>query len=292
MKNLIVYFTQGGTTAKGAEAIAAGLRSKGHEVDLHNMNDGVPPRLDGYGSLGIGLPVYYWRAPFKVIDYVKSLPDLKGLPVFVFLLYASNHAHAGNWVRKTLARKGGREVGYFKAQGADYTYGYIKRGYLFSPNNPTALELDAAQDLGRSVADRIAGKLDYVKPGYDRLPSLEYYIQHLLTSRWLVKSIYSRLFFLTSNKCTSCGLCMKVCPTKNITANAKGHPVWGRNCLLCLYCEMKCPTEAILSPVSLPIFAPCMAYNIWRDRNNPSLEFVRVVHEKGQTKVVRAPPLF
>jgi len=29
MKNLIVYFTQGGTTAKVAEAIAAGLRSKG-----------------------------------------------------------------------------------------------------------------------------------------------------------------------------------------------------------------------------------------------------------------------
>jgi len=39
-KSLIVYFTQGGTTAQVAEAIAAGLRSKEHQVDLHNMNDG------------------------------------------------------------------------------------------------------------------------------------------------------------------------------------------------------------------------------------------------------------
>lgn len=120
--------------------------------------------------------------------------------MLVFLLYASNHAHAGNWVRKTLARKGGREVGYFRAQGDDYTYGYIKRGYLFSSNNPTALELDAAQDLGRSIADRIAGKLDYVESGYDRLPSLKYYRQRLLTSRWLVKSITAGCSFLRQRR--------------------------------------------------------------------------------------------
>jgi len=44
-KSLIVYFSQGGTTAKVAEAIASGLRSKNHQVDLHNMNDGKPPEL-------------------------------------------------------------------------------------------------------------------------------------------------------------------------------------------------------------------------------------------------------
>jgi len=146
--------------------------------------------------------------------------------------------------------------------------------------------LDDAQDFGKSVADRIAGKMDYIKPKEDRRPSFVYLIQNYLTNRWIVKSIYSRLFRLKSEKCTSCGLCMKVCPTKNITSKPNGHPIWGRNCLLCLYCEMKCPTEAILSPVSLPIFSPFLAYDVWKDRTNPLIESVRVVHEKGRTRRV------
>ena len=27
--------------------------------------------------------------------------------------------------------------------------------------------------------------------------------------------------------------------------NEKGQPVWGRDCLFCLYCEMHCPEDAI-----------------------------------------------
>jgi len=67
-KILIVYFSQGGTTAKVAEAIASGLRSKNHQVDLRNMNDGKPPGIDGYDLLGVGLPAYIYRPPFKVMD--------------------------------------------------------------------------------------------------------------------------------------------------------------------------------------------------------------------------------
>jgi Fe-S-cluster-containing hydrogenase component 2 len=77
---------------------------------------------------------------------------------------------------------------------------------------------------------------------------------------------------------------MKICPAGNIKENQKGHPVWGRNCLFCLYCEMKCPKEAIISPASWPLFSPFHSYNILKARSDSSIKCARVVHEKGHTK--------
>lgn len=282
-RSLIVYFSQGGATARVAEAIAAGLRSAECDADLVNMNDGQPPGIDGYGLLGIGLPVYIFRPPFKVIDYLESLPELAGLPFFVFLLYGTHPGYAGTAARRTLARKGGKEVGYFKAKGADFFLGYLKRGFLFSPDHPTPLELDAAQEFGGAVSKRGIGDA-YPRPEEDQPPAAVYRLEHLLTSRWLVKYLYSRLFHVKAEACTSCGVCMKVCPAGNISADGKGRPLWGRNCLLCLYCEMKCPTEAILSPVSWPLFTPFIAYNVSRARIDPSIGHARVIQKKGRTR--------
>ena len=47
-KSLIVYFSQGGTTARAAQSIAAGLRTAGYQVDLCHLKDEQPPSLDGY----------------------------------------------------------------------------------------------------------------------------------------------------------------------------------------------------------------------------------------------------
>ncbi|MCR5834795.1 MAG: EFR1 family ferrodoxin [Selenomonadaceae bacterium] len=46
------------------------------------------------------------------------------------------------------------------------------------------------------------------------------------------------------NKCTSCGLCERVCPKKNIL-RPEGHPVWQHDCVECLACLHICPTQAI-----------------------------------------------
>jgi flavodoxin len=134
-KSLIVYFSQGGTTARVAESIATGLHTAEYRVDLCNMKDEPPPDLGGYDLLGIGSPTYYWRPPFNVMDYVDSLPDLDGLPAFVFLLHNTYRGDAGNPIRHTLARKGAQEVGYFHCYGADSGLPYRKAGYLFQPGH-------------------------------------------------------------------------------------------------------------------------------------------------------------
>ena len=88
-KGLIAYFSQGGTTARVAESIAAGLRAAQWQVDLCNIKDVQPPDARGYDLIGIGSPVYYYRLPFNVMDYVESLPDLQGLAYLVFVLHGT-----------------------------------------------------------------------------------------------------------------------------------------------------------------------------------------------------------
>ena len=284
-KSLIVYFSQSGTTARVAESIAAGLRAEEYQVDLCNLKDEQPPKASSYDLIGIGSPVYYFRPPFNVTDYIKRLPDLNGRASFTFVLYGTCKGETGTTIRRTLARKGAREIGYLACHGADYFMGYLRRGYLFSPHNPTAEELAQAETFGREVAARLAGQ-PYAGAKEDRPPAAIYRLERFLVNRWLVKQMYSRLFTVNAKKCNACGLCTRLCPTQNITQDKNERPVWGRNCLLCLTCELKCPKDAITSPVSWPLFTPFMAYNVRHASRDPALEHVRVVHKSGRTQQV------
>lgn len=280
---LLVYFSQGGTTTRVAERIAVGLRATGYRVDLCNLKDGRPPEAAGYDLLGVGSPVYYFRPPFKVMDYVNALPDLVGLPAFVFLMHGTYRWDAGNQLRRVLAGRGTREVGYLHCRGADYFLGYLKLGYLFSPDHPTPEELARAERFGQKVAARAAGK-KCPRAEDDPSPEARYRLERLLVSRWLVRQLYSRLFRVDAKRCSGCGLCIKMCPTRNITEGKGGRPVWGRECLLCLTCERKCPKDAVTSPVSWPLFRPFLIYNVHHASHDPSLDYARVTHRRGVTR--------
>ncbi len=274
-KCLIVYFSQSGTTAQVAECIATGLRSEGYQVDLCNMNGQQPPDVGGYELLGIGSPVYYFRPPFNVMDYVNSLHDLEGIPAFVFVMHGAYRFDGGNPLRHTLSRKGACEAGYFHARGPDLFVGYLKEGYLFSPGHPTEEELAQSEAFGREVAACVGGK-SYFRPEDDRPPSMIYRLERFATGRWFARQVYSRLFRVDKNRCTSCGVCMELCPAGNITEGRGRRPVWGHDCLLCLTCELKCPEEAITSVISWPLFRPFMIYNTRCTARDPSIDHVRV----------------
>lgn len=280
-RGLILYFSQGGTTTQVAESIAAGLLVGGYQVYLYDMQVGQPPDPRGYDLLGIGSPTYYFRAPFSVLDCVHALPDLDGLPAFVFVLYGALGGDAGNDIRRALAGKNASDVGYLRCCGADYYLPYLKQGYLFSPGHPTGQELAEAESFGRQIAVRVKGE-DYTAAAEDRPPAAIYRLERFLVHRWLAEQVYSRLFRVDRDRCTACGLCVQECPTGNIAEDSEGVPVWGRNCLLCLYCEMNCPAEAVSSPATGLLFLPFIKYNVGHALRNPAVDYVRVKQNRGQ----------
>jgi flavodoxin/ferredoxin len=274
-KCLIVYFSQTGTTAQVADSISAGLRAAGYEVDLFNMNGERPPDIGGYDLFGVGSPIYFYRAPFNVQEYLDRLPKLNGLPGFVFVMYGTNHFDGPNPIRQALARSGARDVGFFSAHGPDLFVGYLKEGYVFSDGHPTGGELAQAEAFGAEVAARVAGK-EYVPPAKERSAPFIYRLERFLTGRWFARNVYSRLFRIDKGKCTACGACINLCPTGNLTEGKGRRPEWGRNCLLCLTCELRCPEEAVTSPASWRLFRPFMIYNTRQAARDPAVDHVRI----------------
>jgi flavodoxin/NAD-dependent dihydropyrimidine dehydrogenase PreA subunit len=284
-KCLLVYYSQGGSTGRIAESVAKGLRAQGHTVDLHNLKDGPAPGPGDYDLLGVGTPAYYYRPPFLVTDHLKSVPALAGKPFFVFAVYGAYLGDTGNAVRRALEQRGGKETGYARYRGAGYFIGYLKQGYLPSPGHPKPDTVAQAEQFGREVAARLGGK-EYRKADYDAPTHVVYRIERFLTNRLFARQIFSRLFHVDRKKCTACGLCARTCPTHNVREDKEGRPAWGRNCILCFSCEMKCPTDAINSRVTWFLFWPFLVYNVWRLSRDPGLEKVRVKHAQGRTRVI------
>jgi flavodoxin/ferredoxin len=284
---LIAFFSQGGSTARVAEHIGEGLKRAAFQVDFINIKDQPAPDPRAYDLLGAGSPAYYFRLPFNTTSFLKQLPALNHLPAFAFLTHGTYPGDAGNELRHRLARKGTREIGYFRCYGADFFLGYLKREILFSPDHPTQEELGRAEGFGSLVAGYFDG-CAYLAPAADPAPVPIYRLERFLTNRWFATQFYSRLFRVSAKKCHACGLCHKSCPTRNLEPDQQGRPKWGRNCLLCLSCEMNCPNEAILSPVSWQMFQPFLRYNVKKGLQDPQLERILATHCKG--KIRRGQP--
>ena len=282
-KSIIAYFSQSGSTAQIAERIAAGLHKRDFEVELHNIKDSKPADVRACDLLGIGMPVYFYSTPNIIMDYVRSLPDLSGIPVFVFLTYGSYRFNAGNYVRRALVNKGARIVGYFHCKGADLFLPYLKQGYLFSPDHPNQKEFSEAEAFGTEVASRVAATEHIAIDTEPQAPPL-YRIERLMMNPWLARNIYSRFFKVDKAKCNVCGICQKRCPMSNITLDKDGYPLWGRNCLLCLTCEKDCPRDAITSPSDWPIVRPFFVYNVRSASRDSLIDKVKVTHENGRTR--------
>lgn len=284
-KCLIVYFSQGGTTERVAQAIARGLNSAEYSADLCNLRHGEPQDPAYYDLIGIGSPVYGYSLPFNVADYLASLPEAVGMPGFSFLLHGTYAFDAGNRLRQALSNKGIKEDGYFHCHGYDSFLGYLRQGFLFSPEHPTPDELKQAESFGREVAAHAGGK-EYTQPEYAAGAPFIYRLERFLTSRWFARNFHSWMFTVNKKSCNACGLCAKLCPSGNIEADNQGHLVWGRNCLFCLTCEMKCPLEAIKSTLDWIIFRPFMRHNVSQAASDPTLDHVIVRHQRGKTEII------
>ncbi|MCD8325310.1 MAG: EFR1 family ferrodoxin [Lachnospiraceae bacterium] len=53
--------------------------------------------------------------------------------------------------------------------------------------------------------------------------------------------------FYTTDACTQCGICEKICQAGNIHLTDKGVE-WGHDCQQCMTCIMWCPQKAVRHP--------------------------------------------
>ncbi|MDD5066243.1 MAG: EFR1 family ferrodoxin [bacterium] len=279
----IVYFSQSGSTEKVAKGIARGLRKAGYRIDAFNLFPAGPfPDVRGYDLIGIGLPVYYFRPPLNVLDFIRQLPPLKNVPAFIFVTKGSNIGSAGNRIRRILKAKGAREAGYFSCWGADHFLLYLQKGYFLFPGHPDKKELKKAESFGCETARNVKNKKYQTFPSDPPVRGFALFLAWFFTVNFFLRLVYHRFFFVKRKKCSSCGVCVKACPKQNIVLNRRGFPKWGMRCILCCYCEMKCPKEAILSVMNFPAFNLLVKnFCLPATLKNPAIRYKKVVFRPG-----------
>jgi flavodoxin/ferredoxin len=247
MKAKIIYFSQQGSTKAIAENIAEGIRNAGDDCELVKLTDTDPSNPGDFDLLGIGCPVFFFKEPFNVTDFMEALPRGDGKYALVFVTHGATPAGtlASMWQR--LAKKG------YRVLGAHRSYSDSRQIQIYpypthTTGHPDEQDHNEARAFGRKTAEmsrRIsAGETDLIPvpitapEGWWTERAIE------LDRETLVETLPK--FSIDPERCTQCLTCEEVCPVGGISV-LEDPPRLQDPCIFCFHCVQQCPEVGIVA---------------------------------------------
>ncbi|MDR2458146.1 MAG: EFR1 family ferrodoxin [Clostridiales Family XIII bacterium] len=241
-KTIDIYcFSGTGNTYLTAKKIVSILQAHEYVANIKNMTNSEPNKIDLSHTIGIGFPVACWNTFPVVKDFINNLPNSDGTEVFIFTTMGDSSLNTAASFGCILKKKGYNVIG--------------TQGFLM-PNNFIAVQKKEKNILKVEKAYR---KIEiFVKQLIDGSTKscktnlffkICFAITNFITNRWRGK-IFQKIvrFGLEKNKCIKCGLCIKICPVKNIEYDTSNYPIFnGMKCQMCIRCISYCPKHAIKS---------------------------------------------
>lgn len=240
-KGAIYYFSGTGNTAFVASEFQDNYKKKGISVDLFPIETIETVTSQGkYDFLMIGFPTYAFYPPQMVIDFVKKLPEVKDKPVILFGTAGGSAGASFVVLEKILKKKNYDVVSNFLYVMPDNVY------FIFGKDTDKDEHIDllitsTKEKIKQDFEIIMSGKSKFVKCGLGlRLMS------SIVSFFFNIGQNQKKRWFWDKKECVMCGLCAKVCPTKNITIKKeKGKVIFGNNCMFCTRCYNFCPKKAI-----------------------------------------------
>lgn len=241
-KILICYFSGTGNTKKVVMRAKEEFEKLGNEAVLYSIDEGkFEYDLNEFDSLGIAYPIHAFNAPSIVIDFAKKLPKLKlknkKEKKQLFVIKTSGEPLALNNISsykiKSILKKKGFELTneYHYCMPYNIIFRHTDNmAYKMWNLIERVLPLDC-----REIVDGKNVKLKYVPFGH--------------TMAWVFRIEHwggrvNGRHYKVNDKCVNCQLCVKRCPTQNITIDENGKFHFGKNCLMCMRCSFFCPKDA------------------------------------------------
>lgn len=234
MKSAIIYFSQTGNTKKIAEAIKRGIVSAAGRCDIFKLKDVKAADLPRYDLIGLGCPVFAYREPANVRDFIESLPPLNGKHSFVFATHGTVLGKALATMSWALHQKGMVVIGSYHCYADVFVPGIPYP--WFTTGHPDETDLNQAEAFGRQMAD-LSQKITRGEAGPISKPKMAEWGQNLRARLRMT---------LNRERChyPECRLCIDNCPMNGIDLSVKPF-VFRRNCISCFFCEQVCPYGAI-----------------------------------------------
>lgn len=239
----LFYFSGTQSTYYVAKKLRDELQLLGHEVSIFKLEKYIMGlvKVDtmGYDMLGIISPIYGFRTPHIIQDFIELLP-MSHKKVFL-IKTASDYF----WFNQSasvknihLLKKKWYDVFYDRTLVTcsnwlyDYDEALVKRFYEI---NMSVKIPDIARDI-HGESRRLYHK-NYFR---DALTSITSFLEDRIGAKLFGKSLY------TNKNCTHCELCSKRCPMDNIHfVNGKFTTKW--RCTWCMKCIYSCRESAIQS---------------------------------------------
>jgi ferredoxin len=231
------YFSGTGNTQIIVDYAVNSLAVNGYNISLKHIDKGYSVSdNEPAEELWLAFPVNSQAVSPFIWSFFKSLPESNGTKVYV-IATLNNSAYILEPLYTLLKNKG---------------YAPTSTCEISMPNNMSDdAHQDKEDDLRKliAVSDKVNTFVSHAVAG-DATWASKYkgsaFVSFL--SRRTVLPWISMRFLLKlrtdASKCTGCGLCVRQCPSQNISMTAL-PPVHGSKCEFCMKCAAYCPKKAV-----------------------------------------------
>ncbi len=186
-------------------------------------------------------PTYSWGVPPVVIRFIReaTVEVSEKCDHFMVTTCGDDIGNCHKMWRNEIKRRGWKPMAAFSVTMPN-TYVNMTGFDVDSPELEKK-KIDLAADRIRHIANQITLKStddDVVRGSWP-------WVKTSLIYPWFIRfEMSADRFKVNTGLCTSCGLCSRNCPTRNIVMT-DGSPKWNNNCARCLRCYHICPVHAI-----------------------------------------------
>ena len=236
MHETIYYFSGTGNSLAAARGLAEQIgNTKIVNIVAPITTGGMADHTD---TVGLVFPVYFEDMPDIVRRFVEKLQLEPNTYVFGLATCGSGPGLALHTLDRLLKKKGAKLAAGFSLEMPDNSIIIFN---MIPPLDVQKSMLERSLHNIKQIAEIVKRKEVFAIEGKKRLRDR--------LERLFMKAIVTRIYktpkrFRTTDKCTKCGSCRRVCPTGNIEVK-NGEIKWGNNCTHCLACLHWCPATAI-----------------------------------------------
>lgn len=235
---MIFYFSGCGNSRFIAESLARELNETLVFIPDAERSEEYSYSLKDNEKVGFVFPIYSWMPPQLVSDFIAKL-KFSQKPTYV---YAAVTAGDNVGMTEEILRNQLLNIGLPLDAAFCFT---MPNTYV----NMAGMTVDSKEKALRKI-EKTKAELPTVIAAIQSGQKVSTMIKGIFPrfkSYTIGKSFYKWVSdspFHTTDDCTSCGLCSKVCPLHNISLE-NGRPHWNGHCTNCDACYHHCPTHAI-----------------------------------------------